>query len=93
MRLYIGNLNFMTEEQTLRDLFSECGEVTKVDIIIDHNTTVSRGFAFMDMSTPDEAQKAIDILNGREVDGRPIVVNEARKKVSRDISNTDGRYR
>ncbi len=91
MRFYVGNLNYVTEEQTLRDLFSECGTVGKIDLIADFETGMSRGFGFVDLET-DDGQAAIDILNGREIDGRPLVINEARKKVSRDRNNTDGRY-
>jgi RNA recognition motif-containing protein len=78
IKLYVGNLsNEMTEEQ-LNTLFSEAGGVTSAKIIIDRRTGQPRGFGFVEMETKLDGQKAISILNGRSVDGRPLAVNEAK---------------
>ena len=83
-KIYVGNLNYDTEEETLRSLFAEHGTVSSVSIITDRYTGMSKGFGFIEMSTTDEAQAAVNALNGREVDGRTIRVNEAREKPRRD---------
>ena len=83
-KIYVGNLNYDTEEETLRSLFAEHGSVSSVSIITDRYTGMSKGFGFVEMSTTDEAQAAVNALNGQEVDGRTIRVNEAREKPSRD---------
>ena len=83
-KIYVGNLNYDTEEETLRSLFAEHGTVSSVSIITDRYTGMSKGFGFIEMSTTDEAQAAVNSLNGREVDGRTIRVNEAREKPRQD---------
>ncbi len=83
-KIYVGNLNYDTEEETLRSLFAEHGSVSSVNIITDRYTGMSKGFGFVEMSTTEEAQAAVNSLNGREVDGRTIRVNEAREKPRRD---------
>jgi RNA recognition motif-containing protein len=78
MKLYVGNLsNEMTEPQ-LQTLFSEAGEVTSAKIINDRQTGQPRGFGFVEMETKLEGEKAISMLNGRDFEGRPLTVNEAK---------------
>ena len=78
IRLYVGNLpHSMTEEQ-LNALFSDAGYVASVKIITDRQTGQPRGFGFVEMETKLEGQKAISMINGKTVDGRPLAVNEAR---------------
>lgn len=77
-RLYVGNLSFATSEESLRDAFEEeGGRVTDVHIVKDRDTGNPRGFAFVEMSSEDEAQAALERWDGQELDGRPIRVNEA----------------
>lgn len=78
MRLYVGNLPHQMSEAELKTLFSEAGHVASARIITDRQTGQPRGFAFVEMETKLEGQKAISMLNGRSVDGRPLAVNEAR---------------
>ena len=77
-KLYIGGIPYSTTEQELRDLFAEAGEVESVAIIIDRITGRSRGFGFVEMTSEEEAQKAIEMFNGKEFGGRTLAVNEAR---------------
>lgn len=79
-RLYVGNLSFNTNEDTLRDAFSQIGEPNEVKVVMDRETGRSRGFAFVTMSDPDSARKAIAELDGRLLDGRPLRVNEAEER-------------
>ena len=82
-RLYVGNLNYRTTEDDLRAAFSEGGRnVTDVHIVTDRETGRPRGFAFVEMSTDEEAQAAISALDGADLDGRNIQVNEARERTS-----------
>lgn len=78
MKLYVGNLPHQMTEEQLQTLFSEAGEVASAKIITDRQTGQPRGFGFVEMETKAEGQKAISMLNGREVDGRALAVNEAR---------------
>jgi RNA recognition motif-containing protein len=92
--LYVGNLSYDTTEDTLRTLFAEHGEVESVNLITDRYTGRSRGFAFVEMSTEEEAQKAVSELNGRTVDGRDLRVDEAKPRPKRDRRQSDrGRFR
>ena len=78
IKLYVGNLpHSMTDEQ-LNTLFSEAGNVASAKVVTDRQTGQPRGFGFVEMETKLEAQKAISMINGRTVDGRPLAVNEAR---------------
>jgi RNA recognition motif-containing protein len=77
-KLYVGNLSHETTETQLQTLFSEAGEVTSAKIITDRQTGQPRGFGFVEMETKLEGQKAISMLNGRDLDGRPLTVNEAK---------------
>ena len=83
-KVYVGNMNYSTAENQLRDLFAQYGEVSSVNIIIDRYTGKAKGFGFVEMANDDEAQKAIDALNGFEFMGRQLRVNEAEDKPRRD---------
>jgi RNA recognition motif-containing protein len=90
-KLYVGNLDYNTTEATLSELFSSIGDVESVALITDRMTGRSRGFAFIEMASSSDAQKAIEQLNGRQVDSRAIKVAEARPRESRgDSSWGDG---
>jgi len=78
IKLYVGNLSYETTEEQLNTLFSEAGEVTSAKIITDRQTGQPRGFGFVEMETKMDGQKAISMLNGRNIDGRPLAVNEAK---------------
>ncbi|MCX6017857.1 MAG: RNA-binding protein [Chloroflexi bacterium] len=77
-KLYVGNLSFNTTEETLREVFAQAGAIRSVSIIKDRDTNQSRGFGFVEMETPADALKAIQMCDGREVDGRALRVNEAK---------------
>ena len=79
-KIYVGNLNYDTTEEAIRTLFSEFGQVESVALITDRQTGRPRGFGFVEMADEGEARKAIEELNGRDVDGRPLTVNEARPR-------------
>jgi RNA recognition motif-containing protein len=79
-RLYVGNLSFDTSADSVRTAFAELGQVDDVYLVTDRATGRSRGFAFVTMSTPEEAQRAIQEMDGRVLDGRPLRVNEAEQK-------------
>ena len=83
MNIYVGNLSYGITEEDLRALFAEFGDVSSAKLIIDRETNQSKGFGFVEMSSNDAANKAIDELNGREVSGRALRVNEARPRVER----------
>jgi RNA recognition motif-containing protein len=78
--LYVGNLPYDTTEDTLNDLFAQYGEVQGVQVPTDRETGRSRGFGFVDMATEADAQAAIQALNGYQLDGRPLTVQEARPR-------------
>ncbi len=86
-KVYVGNMNYSTAENQLRDLFAQYGEVASVNIIVDRYTGKAKGFGFVEMNNDDEAQKAIDALNGFEFMGRQLRVNEAEDKPRRDGGN------
>ncbi len=77
-KLFIGSLAWATTDDGLNAAFSQAGTVLSARVMLDRETRRSRGFGFVEMSTEEEAQKAIDMWNGKELDGRPIVVNIAR---------------
>lgn len=83
MKIYVGNLSYSTTEEQLRQAFEGFGEVVSVNIITDRDSGRPRGFAFLEMSGQDEAEAAISALNGKELDGRTLKVNEARQRESR----------
>ncbi len=82
-KLYVGNLSFSTSNQDLEQMFGEVGTVLSSNIIEDRETGRSRGFAFVEMSSSEEAQNAIASLNGKEIDGRELTVNEAKPRENR----------
>src|SRR6059058_1585525 len=82
-KLYVGGLPYSVTEQQLNDLFAQQGSVTSAKVITDKYTGQSRGFGFVEMSTPEEAKKAISALNGTQLDGRSLTVNEAKPQESR----------
>jgi len=81
MKLYVGNLSFNTSNQDLSDLFGAIGTVESANVIEDRETGRSRGFGFVEMSSQADGENAISQLNGKEVDGRELKVNEAKPQV------------
>jgi RNA recognition motif-containing protein len=81
--IYVGNLSWGTSEELLRETFEQYGEVLSARIITDRDTGRSRGFGFVEMEVEDEANAAIEALNGSMLDGRPLTVNEARPRAPR----------
>jgi len=77
-KLYVGGLSYNTTEATLKDTFAQAGSVDSATIIMDKMTGRSKGFGFVEMSSDDEAAKAIEMFNGKDLDGRNVTVNEAR---------------
>lgn len=77
-KLFVGGLSYETKEETLKETFSQAGTVESSTIIIDKISGRSKGFGFVEMSSDEEAQKAIEMFNGKEIDGRSVTVNEAR---------------
>lgn len=91
-KLYVGNLPFTAEESQLAALFAGDGrQVASARILIERETGRSRGFGFVEMATPEDAQKAIEALNGHEFMGRPLTVNEAREQAPRSGGFGGGR--
>jgi cold-inducible RNA-binding protein len=82
MRLYVGNLSFKTTENDLQDLFEQHGTVNEVTVLMDRMTGSSRGFGFVTMGSSTEGQAAMSALDGQQVDGRLLMVNEARPQRS-----------
>ena len=83
MNIFVGNLDYASTEETLRQLFEQHGEITSVKIIIDRETGRSRGFGFVEMPNDEEGKKAIEATNGMDLDGRTLNVNEARPRSER----------
>ena len=88
--LFVGNLSFQTTESELTALFQGFGQVTRVHVAVDWDTGLARGFAFVEMPNDEEAAKAMAALNGKEVGGRAIKVNEARPKTERSGPRSGG---
>ena len=88
-KIFVGNLSFQTTDSDLNDLFAQFGEVESASIITDRDTGRSKGFGFVAMSD-DNAEKAISQLNGTELNGRALTVNEARPMVKRDFGGGGG---
>ncbi|MGD9688528.1 MAG: RNA recognition motif domain-containing protein [Phycisphaerales bacterium] len=80
IKIYVGNLPFRTTETELRGMFEQHGEVASAAVVLDRETGRSRGFGFVEMSNDDQARQAIEKLNGFQIEGRALVVNEARPK-------------
>src|SRR6516225_9752558 len=92
-KLYVGNLPFEVGEADLQDLFGRIGGVESVTVMRDQMTGRARGFAFVEMSTDEEAQNAITALNGTQIGGRNLTVNEARPKAARSGGGFGGGHR
>ena len=92
-KLYVGNLSFNSTENDLRDLFAQAGTVSEVALMQDKFTGKSRGFAFVTMATDADAANAVNQLNGKALDGRPLTVNEARPREERPPGGGGGGYR
>lgn len=88
--IYVGNLSFHTDEESLRQAFAQFGQVDNVNIIRDRDTGQPRGFAFVEMSNDSEAETAMQQLNGSALDGRNLTVNEARPKTERSFGGGGG---
>ncbi len=87
MNIYVGNLPRTTDEEAVREKFAEYGEVSEVKLIKDHYTNELRGFGFVQMSSDEEARNAIEGINGTEMGGRTLTVNEARPRNNNRKSN------
>ena len=90
-KLYVGNLSYDTTDSDLRELFEEHGTVDSAQVIMDRDSGRSKGFGFVEMSSDQEAQAAIDALNGQEVGGRALTVNEAKPREDRGGGGGRGR--
>jgi RNA recognition motif-containing protein len=90
-KLYVGNLAFQTTSQDLQELFAQAGTVESAQIIEDRDTGRSKGFAFVEMSTEEEAASAIDQFNGKEIAGRMLKVNEAKPRENRGFGGGGNR--
>lgn len=86
-KLFVGGLSYDTVEESLRELFSKAGVVESATIIVDKMSHRSKGFGFVEMATEEEAKKAIELFNGKELEGRAITVNEARPLEERPRRN------
>jgi len=82
-RLFVGSLSWNTTDDQLKDFFSSAGTVSSANVIVDRETNRSKGFGFVEMSSEEEAQEAIASLNGKELDGRTIIVSEAKPREQR----------
>jgi RNA recognition motif-containing protein len=89
-KLFVGNLSFNTTEGDVLDLFKQAGNVVKCELIVDKFTNKSRGFAFVEMGSQEEANTAISQFNGKELDGRALTVNEARPREERPRGDFGG---
>ena len=78
--IFVGNLSYQTTSEELQEAFSQYGNVERVSVVTDRDTGQPRGFAFVEMTDPQEAQRAMDALNGKDVNGRTLNVNEARPR-------------
>lgn len=90
-KIYVGNLSFQSTDEDLRNMFTEFGEVASVNVITDRDTGRSRGFGFVEMPDAAEGKAAAEALNGKELDGRTLTVNEARPRAPRSGGGGGGR--
>jgi len=90
--LYVGNLSFDTREEDLHELFTGYGEVVSAKVIMDRDTGRPRGFGFVEMAQEEDAQKAVESLDGQEFQGRNIKVNVAKPRESRPRGRSDNRW-
>jgi RNA recognition motif-containing protein len=91
--LFVGNLSYQTQERDLQDHFSAAGVVTNVNLMLDRVTGKSRGFAFVEFSTPDEANRAVEMFHGKDLGGRALTVNIARPREERPPGGGGGGFR
>jgi RNA recognition motif-containing protein len=84
VRLFVGNLSYQTLEQDIQDHFAQAGNVTSVSLMFDKFTGKSRGFAFVELATAEEANKAVEMFNGKDLQGRTLTVNVARPREERE---------
>jgi cold-inducible RNA-binding protein len=89
-KLFVGNLSFKTTENDLQDAFAAFGTVTETNLMMDRMTNRPRGFGFVTMSSPEEAEKAIEGMHGKELDGRALTVNIARPREDRPAGGSGG---
>jgi RNA recognition motif-containing protein len=89
-RLFVGNLSYQTMENDLQDYFSQAGVVTSVNLMLDKVTGKSRGFAFVEFATPEEANKAVEEFHNKEFQGRALTVNVARPREDRPAPRWSG---
>jgi RNA recognition motif-containing protein len=89
-KLFVGSLSWNTTDDQLKDFFSTVGTVVSANVIVDRDTNRSKGFGFVEMSSDEEAKAAVDQLNNKELDGRTIVVNEARPREERPRGSFGG---
>lgn len=92
-KLYVGSLPFSTTEEELHELFASYGAIASVRIVTDKFTGMSKGFGFVEMETQEDAQKAIEALNGKAFNGRTLIVNEARPEQPRPPRGERGSFR
>ena len=85
-KLYVGGLSYNTDEESVKNLFGQAGEIVAVNIIKDKMTNQSRGFGFVEMATEAQAAEAIKMFNGKQLDGRSLTVNESRPQEKRSFS-------
>ena len=90
-KLYVGSLSYNTTDDQLKDHFSQAGTVESATVIMDRNSGRSKGFGFVEMSSEEEAKKAIEMFNGKELDGRNIIVDEAKPMVKKPFKKFDNR--
>jgi cold-inducible RNA-binding protein len=89
-KLFVGNLSFNTTEGEILDMFKQAGNVVKCELIVDKFTSKSRGFAFVEMGSQEEANKAVEMFNGKDMGGRALTVNEARPREDRPRGDFGG---
>ena len=92
-KIYVGNLSYETDNASLDQMFKPYGTVTSAQVIMDRDSGRSKGFGFVEMGTSDEAAAAINALNGKDVNGRAVTVNEAKPRVDRPRTGGGGRNR
>lgn len=89
-KLYVGNLSFSMTDASLEQAFAQCGSVESAKVITDRDSGRSKGFGFVEMSSDQEAKKAIETMNGQVLDGRPLTVNEAKPQAPREGGGRGG---
>ena len=92
-KLYVGNLSFESTENDIKELFAQAGNVVSCSLVMDRDTGKSRGFAFVEMSSEEEAKKAIADCDGKDMGGRALKVNEAKPREDRPRGGSGGGYR